>query len=264
MTSSVPVSESKAPVNYAYPQGRTRETLMYTVVYTVAFLVLTVLGLSDGFNSESFGSWTWLSLITRGNREVLLTAAAAGLGSSLATILAFIEHAIYKRDFKNSFVPWYLLRPLMGAVLGVIFYFLIKGGLLALTSFPGQQGVSDLDQYALAGMATLVGFFSRQAIDKLKDVFDAMFSTSNEKVRSSEAKAKNALLAVRDATYRLLLAETPAGGDPDQRKTLEAVWQRVSGQDWTIGEGDEAALKTRLKEKLKGMMTDVEAAILGY
>ena len=249
---------------YAYPYGKTRVTLNYIILFTVVFLALTILGLSDHVNSSSFKSLPWLGFFTQGNREVLLVTVAAGLGSSLATILAFIQHGIYEQDFEDRFMPWYLLRPMMGAILGVIFYFLIEGGLLALTNVSEENAAQGLDLYTLAGMATLVGFFSRPAIDKLKDIFDAMFSSTDNKVAVSKAEAKKALLTARNATYSILKAEIEAGGNSDELKTLEAVWKRTSDEQWTIGSEDEAVMMAALKEKLKSKMTDTEKKILGF
>lgn len=262
-----PPKKEETPSGYAYPLGRTRVTLNYIILFTVVFLALTILGLSQQFNSatiEAREGFKWLSIFTRGNREVLLVAVAAGLGSSLATILAFIRHAIYDEDFKDSFVPWYLLRPLMGALLGVIFYFLIKGGMLALANDSGGDNGQSLDPYSLAGMATLVGFFSRQAIDKLKDIFDAMFSSTDDKVAVSNAEARKAELAARNATYEVLKTEIAADPDPAKLTTLETVWKRVVDEEWTIGSGDETTLMATLKDKLKGKMIDAEINTLGF
>lgn len=245
---------------YGYPYGETKTTLNFIVLFTVLFLVFTILGLSTNINSNSFKSLIpWLAFFTQGNREILLVAVAAGLGSSLATILAFIQHAIYIKDFKGRYMPWYLLRPMMGTVLGVIFYFLIKGGLLALTNVSEQQG---LDLYALAGMATLVGFFSRSAIEKLQEVFDAMFSSTDKKVAISKAETKRAQLAARNATFSILKTTIEARSNPQELKTLEDVWSRISDENWTIGSGDEANLMATLKERLKNKMTDEEKNIL--
>ena len=50
----------------------------------------------------------------------------------ITTILGYLEHASYRKNFSRAFVPWYIGRPIMGMLLGLVFYFVIKGGLWAL------------------------------------------------------------------------------------------------------------------------------------
>ena len=107
-------------------------------------------------------------------RNLLVTMFAAGIGSIITTILAYLKHASVKCDFKLAYIPWYFARPLIGVLLGVVFYFVLKGGLLAVGTPPNS---SDINMYGLGGFATLVGLFSKSAVEKLRDVFGTLFST---------------------------------------------------------------------------------------
>jgi spore maturation protein SpmA len=106
-------------------------------------------------------------------RNLLVTMFAAGIGSMITTILGYLKHASEKRDFKLSYAPWYFARPLIGVLLGVVFYFVLKGGLLAI----GAPKTNSINVYGLGGFATLVGLFSKSAVEKLRDVFGTLFST---------------------------------------------------------------------------------------
>jgi len=94
----------------------------------------------------------------------------------ITTILGYLEHASYRKNFSRAFVPWYIGRPVMGMLLGLVFYFVIKGGLWALVPVDGDPG-DTLNLYGLAGIGSLVGLFSKDAIEKLREVFHTLFST---------------------------------------------------------------------------------------
>ena len=125
-------------------------------------------------------------------QDLLVTMFAAGIGSSITAILGYLEHACIKRDFRRSYVPWYFARPLMGMLMGVIFYFVLKGGLLAVLpadaggGAAAQIATSDLNQFTLAGLGTMVGLFSKNALEKLREVFNTLFSTQRDFVEELE------------------------------------------------------------------------------
>jgi hypothetical protein len=107
-------------------------------------------------------------------RNLLVTILAAGVGSMITTILGYLKHASQQRDFKLSFVPWYFARPLIGVLLGVVFYFVLKGGLLVTV---GAASAGTINVYGLGGLAALVGLFSKNAVEKLRDVFATLFTS---------------------------------------------------------------------------------------
>jgi|SRR6056297_40904 len=136
-------------------------------------------------------------LITLANpnfRELLVAFLAAGIGSTIATIYAYLRHACTLQDFDPAFIPWYFLRPLLGSLLGIVFYWLIRGGILAVLP-PEQQGTPlDLDVTGLAGVSALVGLFSRQAIEKLRELFHVIFVTQGSIPSSVRRKAESDLI----------------------------------------------------------------------
>jgi len=107
-------------------------------------------------------------------RNLFVTIFAAGVGSMITTILGYLKHASERRDFMLSFVPWYFARPLIGILLGVVFYFVLKGGLLVTV---GTATASNINVYGLGALAALVGLFSKNAVEKLRDVFGTLFTT---------------------------------------------------------------------------------------
>jgi hypothetical protein len=100
---------------------------------------------------------------------VSLVGALAALGEAS---FRFVTNA--GRDELTSRWTWsYLLRPVQGATLAVIVYFALRGGLL------GGDGTGQLNPYGLAAFAGLVGLFTRQAFQKLKEVFNTLWGVED-------------------------------------------------------------------------------------
>jgi len=58
------------------------------------------------------------------------------------------------------------------AALATVFYFVLRAGF-----FSGDATNSSVNVYGIAAVAGFVGLFSRQATDKLREVFDTLFKT---------------------------------------------------------------------------------------
>jgi hypothetical protein len=148
-----------------------------TVVVGIWLLILAALcvaGLFFAFNTSCWPEWLQQCVDKKGVSFAAITMFAAGVGSVIATILGYLEHASEKKDFERAYAPWYVGRPLMGLLLGLVFYFLLRGGLLVVTQTSTET--KDLNAAGLAGVGSLVGLFSKQAIEKLQEVFDTLFS----------------------------------------------------------------------------------------
>lgn len=109
-----------------------------------------------------------------------LVAIAGALGSLLHTANSFAVH-VARRDFDKSWQWWYILRPLIGAGLALVTYLLVRGQLLGLSG-PSEE----LNPYGVAGIAALVGLFSRQAMVKLGEVADTLFADDRPPTPSIE------------------------------------------------------------------------------
>lgn len=114
-------------------------------------------------------------------RLLLLVLLAGALGSSIHAATSF---SVYKGldKFNVRWMSWYLMRAPVGAGLAVIITLLIQGGIFS------PQNVEKANPFTTLGLAALVGLFSRQALDKLSDVFDTMFAPSKEKSSKDEKR----------------------------------------------------------------------------
>ncbi|MGH9662781.1 MAG: hypothetical protein ACRD96_29795 [Bryobacteraceae bacterium] len=105
-------------------------------------------------------------------RRLLLLAASLGaLGASIASLQSLADYA-GERKLEQSWLLHYLVRPVVGAGVAVLFYLLLRGGLLA-----GPPA----NPYGLAALSALAGMFSDRAILKLREVFLTLFQTDDSR-----------------------------------------------------------------------------------
>jgi hypothetical protein len=106
-------------------------------------------------------------------RLILLVIVTGALGSYLHTATSFATYT-GNRSFVESWYWWYVLRPFIGMVLALIFYFALRGGFLLLTA---DRNVVNISPFGVGALSGLVGMFSKQATDKLREMFDNLFKT---------------------------------------------------------------------------------------
>lgn len=108
-------------------------------------------------------------------RSILLVMAVGAVGSYIHQITSFVDF-VGNRRLYASWTWWYVLRPFAGLFLALLFYFTLRGGLLVV----GAES-DGLNAFGIAAIAGLVGMFSKQATDKLREVFDTAFKTSDQR-----------------------------------------------------------------------------------
>ena len=102
-------------------------------------------------------------------RLILLVMVTGALGSYIHAATSFADFTGNRRIY-TSWIWWYTLRPFIGVALALIFYFVIRGGLLS-----AGAGAEDVSPFGISAVAGLVGMLSKQATDKLREVFDNLF-----------------------------------------------------------------------------------------
>jgi hypothetical protein len=126
--------------------------------------------LNAAWRPLGLGQWT----LTSDTALLLVVLVCSGLGSFVHAATSFATY-VGNRRLYSSWVWWYVLRTGIGAALALLVYFLLRGGLFA----GGTQG-SATNPYGFAGIAGLCGLFSKQATDKLREVFDTVLSTGSD------------------------------------------------------------------------------------
>ncbi len=110
-------------------------------------------------------------------RYLAMVFLVGALGAYIHLATSFTEF-LGNRNFYTSWKWWYGLRPFIGSALALMVYFAARGGLVSANS-----GAGELSPYGIAALAGLAGMFSKQATDKLREVFENLFKTTNPPTR---------------------------------------------------------------------------------
>jgi hypothetical protein len=122
--------------------------------------------------------WTTLD-----ERLILLVIVAGLLGSYIHSATSYADFR-GNQQFAPSWLLWYLLRPFIGASLALVVYFAIRGGLLSVVLSGNQPTLAtDINPFGIAAIAGLTGMFSKQAADKLAEVFSTLFKSQGDSSR---------------------------------------------------------------------------------
>jgi hypothetical protein len=147
-------------------------------VYLVAIFSLVALLLSlwpATVDADPVTTW-WGATFSREVDLLLLVMICGALGSFAHGARSFVDF-VGNRTLRASWSAWYLLYPLIGATLALIFYLAVRGGFLTTTS---ADGAKDVNVYGLTAISGLVGMFSKQATTKLSEVFSTLFKTDKD------------------------------------------------------------------------------------
>lgn len=150
---------------------------LYTISIILVFIYLLIIiwpNYTQGENGEMilqddfrlFGQQ-----ISSEQRYLLLVIMSSALGSCIHALTSWVSY-VGNKTLVLSWAWWYIARPFIGVPLALLFYFVVRGGLLST----GTE-TSDVSAFGVAAIAGLVGMFSKQATDKLSEVFETLFRT---------------------------------------------------------------------------------------
>jgi len=132
---------------------------------------------------------TSVTVLPQGYREcaesqwgpLLLIALMGAVGGLIHGASSFAQY-VGNRQLRVSWVWWYFLKPVQGALVGLVFY-------LVYRSFGGNDiGLESGNCVTLGALAGLIGLFSEPATLKLKEIFDTVFTVRRDP-RGDQAKA---------------------------------------------------------------------------
>lgn len=107
-------------------------------------------------------------------QDILLMVILMGALGGFAHLASSLSMYIGNRGLRRSWIVYYLLAPLQGAALAPIIYLLFTS---ALTSQAGGASTgANLNLTGIYAFAALTGLFSKQAIEKLAEVFATFFT----------------------------------------------------------------------------------------
>ena len=119
-------------------------------------------------NINWFG-WT-IEDVSRERLLFLVVALSGFLGGLIHTIRSLTWY-VGNRKFRWSWVPFNLMLPVVGALGGTVFYVVLRAGL-----FSPSTSVSEASPFGFCAVAVLVGLFSEQAMEKLRQVAGNVFA----------------------------------------------------------------------------------------
>jgi len=123
----------------------------------------------DGASSDiAKAAYTYSCAPASDSDLFLLVVFAGALGGALHGLRSLAWY-VGLRSLVKSWTLMYVLLPFTGATIAVIFYAVIRAGLL-------QVQANKNTSVALIAIAVLVGLFSQQAAVKLKDIADAFLA----------------------------------------------------------------------------------------
>lgn len=111
----------------------------------------------------------WRLALTGNARLFLVVACSGALGGVLHSIRSLYWY-VGNRSLRSSWLLMYGSLPVVGAVLAVVSYLVLRGGLIATTSATG------INPYGIAATSALVGLFSQEASEKLRAVFATLLA----------------------------------------------------------------------------------------
>ena len=208
--------------------------IFYVLVTTWPVLVPVPGGSANTFKPFRFfglGPYNWAP-----DLRMLLTVIVAGaIGSLIHTLTSFGDY-VGNRRLSTSWMWWFVLRTPIGIALAIVAYLILRGGLIV----PTLQSLKDgdlqgatvlLNPYGVAAFAALAGMFSRQATDKLREVFETVFTAQKAVPRSEPLKGEPATIKVEPAELSQgipqVLTVTGHGFDKDIKATIEGKPRQV-------------------------------------
>lgn len=134
------------------------------------------------FSDSTFG---WVASLSPG-QGLLLLAFVAGVAGSFLHAAQSLGTYLGNNRFKLTWTTWYLLRPWIGGVLGLAIYLSARAGLT------GNFGEGDgVNPYGVTVIGLLGGWFSKTTTDKLQEVFDTLFKTTQDEHRNDKLNPRD-------------------------------------------------------------------------
>jgi hypothetical protein len=165
-------------------------------------------------NVEFF--WGLFSISVTPDTGLIVMAAVVGALGAFLHASASLGDYLGNKRFVASWTPWYVVRLPLGAALAVLFYFVVRAGFLS-----SDASSDKVNTFGVAALAGLAGLFSKQATDKLREVFETLFRVSPQ---GGDAERGNSLANPVPVISALDPASVKVGATN--------VSLRVSGEDF--------------------------------
>jgi hypothetical protein len=112
----------------------------------------------------------------------VLVAASGALGGLIHTVRS-LSWYLGNRSLRWSWVPFCMMLPIVGASAATVFYLVFRAGL-----FSPSSTSTEANPFGFAAIAALVGLFSEQAMEKLREVFGTVLAAARTGADHVEAR----------------------------------------------------------------------------
>lgn len=174
---------------------------VFMLIGLMGFCIFLISQIIFLWPTENLNKFEWFGLyLNLEQRLFVLVVLGGALGSFIHVTSSFIDF-LGNRTIVYSWIPWYIMRPFIGSGLALIFYILLRAGLFSNLSL-GEANTEkiNINPFGLMAIACLAGLFSKQATDKLREVFETLFQIKkgvlradpmNGKTQDKDEKSKN-------------------------------------------------------------------------
>jgi hypothetical protein len=142
------------------------------VLYTLWAFWPTTGGTGAPSPSASVSYFGWNVTVSRERLFFLIVALAGALGGLIHGVRS-ITWYVGNRNLRRSWLLFNLMLPIVGALGGTVFYVVLRAGL-----FSPSTSAAQASPFGFAAVAMLVGLFSEQALEKLRQLAAQMFAES--------------------------------------------------------------------------------------
>lgn len=146
-------------------------SLTVIMIFLSILMVYTLISFWPIDGEETVHYFFYTTDVSYQNMLMIAILMTGGLGAMISTMMAFINDTGNQQLDNKGFI-WYLMRPFLGMLLAIIFYFIVRGGFIT-----GDFSQENINEFAFLAMAALAGMFANKATNKLKELFDNLLST---------------------------------------------------------------------------------------
>ena len=176
-------------------------------VFGVLFTMGAYQELGDDGGEVSVGfpfGWVWEFDASESDLIVYVAAGAGLIGSLVYASRALAQH-VARQDFGAPWSVWYLVRPFVGAVLGAATVLAVAAGLIT-----GGIGSDNIEPGGVMVIGFIAGLFSKQVMEKFKELVAVLFSQEPTGDQSIQAKIK-------------MIRSLEAGGDLTPQQATDKI-----------------------------------------
>jgi len=110
------------------------------------------------------------------NTLLLILVGLGGFVGNMIHVATSFTTFIGAGKFKKSWLLWYCIKPFTAAALAIGIYFVFRGGFLNMS-----DGGASINLYGLMTISLFAGLFTDKATEKLKEVFEVLFRSKEER-----------------------------------------------------------------------------------